>query len=223
MSINQNSYKEIKDDLGDRVTLVAVSKTKSVEDIMDLYNLGQKDFGENYVQELVDKYTSLPKDIKWHFIGHLQSNKVKYIAPFVSLIHSIDSISLLKEINKQAIKNNRIIDCLLQVHIAKEETKFGMNEEELSTLITLIKTNENEFKPVNVCGLMGVASFTDDMQKVRSEFKYLKSLFDKYTQLSTFNFQLSTLSMGMSADYKIAIEEGSNMVRIGSLIFGERN
>ncbi len=223
MSINQNSYKEIRDELRDRVTLVAVSKTKSVEDIMDLYNLGQKDFGENYVQELVDKYTSLPKDIKWHFIGHLQSNKVKYIAPFVSLIHSVDSISLLKEINKQAIKTNRTIDCLLQVHIAKEETKFGMDEEELTTLIARIKTNENEFKNVNVRGLMGMASFTDDMKIVRSEFEYLKSLFDKYSKHPTISPKLSTLSLGMSADYKIAIEEGSNMVRIGSLIFGERN
>ena len=237
MSINQNSYKEIKDELGDKVKLIAVSKTKPVADIMDLYNSGQKDFGENYVQELVDKYEALPKDIKWHFIGHLQSNKVKYIAHFVSLIHSVDSISLLKEINKHAIKNNRVIDCLLQVHIAKEETKFGMNEEELTTLIARIKTNENEFKNVNICGLMGMASFTDDMQKVRSEYKYLKSLFDKCAQPSTINhqpsiinhqpstinFQLSTLSMGMSADYKIAIEEGSTMVRIGSLIFGERN
>lgn len=222
MSINKDKYKEIRNELGDKLKLVAVSKTKPVADISALFDLGQKDFGENYVQELVEKYEALPKEINWHFIGHLQSNKAKYIAPFVSLIQSVDSLRLLKEINKQAVKNNRVIDCLLQVHIAKEETKFGMNEEELTTLITFIKTNKEEFKNVNVCGLMGMASFTDDIEKVKSEFKYLKSLFDKYSQSSTNSFQLSILSVGMSADYKIAIEEGSNMVRIGSLLFGER-
>ncbi len=222
MSINKDKYKEIRNELGDKLKLVAVSKTKPVADISALFDLGQKDFGENYVQELVEKYEALPKEINWHFIGHLQSNKAKYIAPFVSLIQSVDSLRLLKEINKQAVKNNRVIDCLLQVHIAKEETKFGMNEEELTTLITFIKTNKEEFKNVNVCGLMGMASFTDDIEKVKSEFKYLKSLFDKYSQSSTNNYQLSILSVGMSADYKIAIEEGSNMVRIGSLLFGER-
>ena len=173
--------------------------------------MGQRDFGENYVQELVDKEAILPKDIRWHFIGHLQSNKVKYIAPFVHLIHGVDSLALLKEINKQAVKNNRVIDCLLQIHIAKEETKFGFNEHELGQLTEL-----EELKNVNIAGLMGMASFSDDKALVRSEFAYLKSLFDS-------NAQLSILSMGMSGDYTIALEEGSNMVRIGSLLFGERN
>jgi pyridoxal phosphate enzyme (YggS family) len=223
MSVNQKTYKEILNGLGDNIKLVAVSKTKSADEIMELYNLGHRDFGENYVQELVDKFEALPKDIHWHFIGHLQSNKVKYIAPFIALIHGVDSFKLLQEINKQAEKNNRNISCLFQVHIAKEETKFGLVEEELSTLVTQIETNNREFNNVSVCGLMGMASFTDDIEKVRSEFKYLKSLYDKYStsnnQYSTFNI----LSMGMSADYKIAVEEGSNMVRIGSLIFGERS
>jgi pyridoxal phosphate enzyme (YggS family) len=222
MSINKTKYKEIIGGLGDKVKLVAVSKTKSVADIMELYDLGQKDFGENYVQELIDKYEALPKDINWHFIGHLQSNKVKYIAPFVHLVHVVDSFKLLKEINKQGERNNRILNCLLQVHIAIEETKFGLDENEFSTIITRIKTNEDEFKNVCVCGVMGMASFTDDMTKVTSEFKYLKSLFDKYAQLQIAHSQLPIISMGMSADYKIAIKEGSNMVRIGSLIFGER-
>ena len=187
-----------------------------------MYNLGQRDFGENYVQELTDKYEALPKDINWHFIGHLQSNKVKYIAQFIYLIHGVDSFKLLKEINKQGERNNRIINCLLQVHIAVEETKFGLDEIEFSAILTRIKTNESEFKNVCVRGIMGMASFTDDMIKVTSEFKYLKSLFDKYAQLQITNSQMQILSMGMSADYKIAIKEGSNMVRIGSLIFGER-
>jgi hypothetical protein len=188
-----------------------------------LYDLGQRDFGENYVQELVDKYEALPKDISWHFIGHLQSNKVKYIAPFVHLIHGVDSLSLLKEINKQALKNNRIIDCLLQVYIAKEETKFGFDEHELSETITRITNELHEFKNIKVVGLMGMASFSDDKDIIRNEFKTLKRFFDTNAQLSTINHQLSTLSMGMSGDYKIALEEGSNMVRIGSLLFGERN
>lgn len=202
-------------ELADKATLVAVSKTKPVEDILELYNLGHRDFGENYVQELIEKEAALPKDIRWHFIGHLQSNKAKYIAPFVHLVHGVDSESLLKEINKQAIKNNRTIDCLLQVHIATEETKFGFDEHELNQLHGLY-----ELKNVNIRGLMGMASFSDDMNLVRSEFKNLKNT---YNQLSTLHSQFSTLSMGMSSDYKIAIEEGSNMVRIGSLLFGERN
>jgi pyridoxal phosphate enzyme (YggS family) len=200
--------------------LVAVSKTKPAEDIHELYNLGQRDFGENYVQELVGKYEQLPKDIRWHYIGHLQSNKVKYIAPFVHLIHGVDSVSLLKEINKQGLKNNRIIDCLLQIYIAKEETKFGLDSHELDAILT---GDISALKNIRITGLMGMASFSTNMDLVRSEFNYLKSLFDKYNQLSTFNFQLLTLSMGMSSDYKIAVEEGSNMVRIGSLLFGERN
>jgi len=210
--VNVDNYKKIIHELGDKITIVAVSKTKPVEDIQALYNLGQRDFGENYVQELEEKYNRLPKDIRWHFIGHLQSNKVKQVAAFVQLIHGVDSLKLLKEINKQAEKNNRTIDCLLQVHIAEEETKFGFDEQEL------LNTNWNELKElknIRVVGLMGMASFTDDMNKVRQEFRYLKLLFDKYSKLTI-------LSMGMSSDYKIAIEEGSNMVRIGSLLFGER-
>ncbi len=214
MSINKEKYKEIIAELNDEVTLVAVSKTKPVEDIKALYDLGQRDFGENYVQELVDKEAVLPKDIRWHFIGHLQSNKVKFIAPFVYLIHGVDSVSLLQEINKQAAKNNRVIDCLLQIYIATEETKFGFDEKELFDL------KISQFENLKIKGLMGMASFSDDMNLVRSEFKKLQQL---YNQLSTLNSQLSTLSIGMSGDYKIAIEEGSNMVRIGSLLFGERN
>ena len=216
MSINKEKYIEITDELKSKAILVAVSKTKPVEDIQALYNLGQRDFGENYMQELIDKYGQLPKDIRWHFIGHLQSNKVKYIAPFVHLIHGVDSFSLLKEINKQTIKNNRTIDCLLQVYIAKEETKFGLNEDELHEIINQL----SELKNISVKGLMGMASFTNDTKKVKEEFHHLKTLYSTINdQHPTFN----TLSMGMSADYKIAIEEGSNMVRIGSLLFGERN
>ena len=221
MAVNGENYKKIKNELGENVAMVAVSKTKPVEDIEELYDLGHRDFGENYVQELVDKEAQLQKDIRWHFIGHLQSNKVKYISPFVYLIHGVDSLNLLKEINKQAAKNNRIIYCLLQVHIAQEETKFGLNEEELNLII---REFENlKMTNVRIGGLMGMASFTDDMNKVRTEFQNLKKLFDNHAVLPTVNCQLSTLSMGMSSDYKIAIEEGSNMVRIGSLLFGERN
>jgi PLP dependent protein len=220
LPVNSNSYKKISEELaGKNVALVAVSKTKPVEEILALYELGQRDFGENYVGELTEKYEQLPKDINWHFIGHLQSNKVKYIAPFVSLIHGADSKKLIIEIDKQGKKNNRVIDCLLQVHIAKEETKFGMNEKELHELINTNFTNSTN---VRIRGLMGMASFTDDISIIRSEFKFLKSLFDKYSILSIANCQLEILSMGMSADYKIAIEYGSNMVRIGSLLFGER-
>jgi len=216
MAVNIESYKKIKQALDNKqVRLVAVSKTKPVEDIRALYDSGQRDFGENYVQELVDKQAALPKDIRWHFIGHLQSNKVKYIAPFVHLIHGVDSINLLKEINKQAVKNDRVIDCLLQVHIAEEETKFGFGLPELESQLHQL----NSFKNANVIGLMGMASFTDDKNKIRNEFKQLKSVFDKLNiQYSAFGI----LSMGMSGDYTIAIEEGSNLVRIGSLLFGER-
>ena len=188
-----------------------------MEDIRALYDLGQRDFGENYVQELVGKYEQLPKDIRWHFIGHLQSNKVKYIAPFVHLIHVADSEGLLIEIDKQAAKNNRVIDCLLQVYIAKEETKFGLDEEELENM-QLCKCAS-----VQIRGLMGMASFSDNMELVKAEFCHLKTLFDKTASSS--NIQHSSfniISMGMSADYKIALEEGSNMVRIGSLLFGGR-
>ena len=225
MAVNSELYKKIAAKLKEKkVTLVAVSKTKSVEDILELYELGQRDFGENYVQELVEKYNQLPKDIRWHFIGHLQSNKVKQIAPFISLIHSVDSQKLLKEINKEAKKNDRIIDCLLQVYIAKEETKFGLNEDELEELITGISDSNstNYFKNISIKGLMGMASCTDNKEIVRKEFHYLKSLFDKFSKLQTMNYKLQTISMGMSADYEMAIEEGSNMVRIGSLLFGKR-
>lgn len=221
MSINKEVYQQIKTELdAKQVALVAVSKTKPIEDILELYHLGQRDFGENYVQELVDKAAQLPKDIRWHFIGHLQSNKVKLIAPFVQLIHGVDSLKLLKEINKEAGKNSRIIDCLLQVHIAQEETKFGLDETELNHLINQIISEP--MNHVRVVGLMGMASFTNDMSKVRNEFRKLKRLFEHHTKPETHNPKLVTLSMGMSSDYKIAVEEGSNMVRIGSLLFGER-
>ena len=230
MVVNSEFYRELIVELkAKNVTLVAVSKTKPVEDILELYHLGQRDFGENYVQELVEKYEQLPKDIRWHFIGHLQSNKVKLIAPFVSLIQSVDSKKLLKEINKEAKKNNRIIDCLLQIHIAKEETKFGLDEHELGEIRKATNytndTNEgNEtYKNIYIEGLMGMASFTDDKEIVRKEFGFLKSLFEKYSKLQTTNYKLQTISMGMSGDYKMAIEEGSNMVRIGSLLFGKRS
>ena len=223
MGINIEKYKGIITELNGKTDLVAVSKTKPAEDIKALYDLGQRDFGENYVQELVDKEVALPKDIRWHFIGHLQRNKVKYIAPFIHLIHGVDSFSLLKEINKQAAKNNRIIDCLLQIHIAKEETKFGLDEQELQDLITRITNELHEFKNVKIVGFMGMASFSDNKDLIRTEFKSLKKIFDANVLLSTINYQLSTISMGMSSDYKIALEEGSNMVRIGSLLFGERN
>jgi PLP dependent protein len=223
MPVNKEAYPEIIEELQPKnVTLVAVSKTKSVGDIKILYDLGQRDFGENYVQELTEKAQRLPKDIRWHFIGHLQSNKVKNIAPFVHLIHGVDSLKLLQEINKQALKNNRIIDCLLQIHIAQEETKFGLDENELNDIMS--RFGDLAMKNVRIIGLMGMASFTDDMNKVRSEFRYLKILFDKFaTKLPTPDSRLPTLSMGMSADYKVAIEEGSTMVRIGSLLFGSRN
>ena len=225
MPVDLNSYKQISEELaGKNVALVAVSKTKPAEEILELYNLGQRDFGENYVGELTGKYEQLPKDIRWHFIGHLQSNKVKYIAPFVSLLQGVDSKKLLIEINKQAKKVNRIIDCLLQVHIAKEETKFGLDENELHGLIN---SNYTNFTNVRIRGLMAMASFTTDISLVGSEFKFLKSLFDKYAAFTihhpiAIGSPFTILSMGMSADFRIAIEQGSNMVRIGSLLFGNR-
>ena len=213
--VNKEVYNQVHEELRlSKITLVAVSKTKPMEDILELYNLGHRDFGENYVQELTEKAEQLPTDIRWHFIGHLQSNKVRSIIPFIYLIHGVDSLKLLKEIDKQAEKNKRVIDCLLQVHIAQEETKFGFDETDLLNL------ELKQFSNVRIKGLMGMASLTDDINKIRFEFKSLKILFEK---LKTQNPELSILSMGMSADYKIAIEEGSNMVRIGSLLFGERN
>lgn len=221
--VHEEAYLQLSKELSAKnATLVAVSKTKPIEDIQALYNLGQHDFGENYVQELVQKQNDLPTDIRWHFIGHLQSNKVKYIAPFVHLIQSIDNEKLLREVSKQAAKHNRTIDCLLQVHIAEEETKFGLNEEELELLINRVKTNGNEFTNIRVKGLMGMASNTEDEQKIRNEFQHLKRLFNQYFSLSSANCQLTTLSMGMSSDYNIALAEGSNMVRVGSLLFGKR-
>ena len=221
MSIAQNLLK-IKSTLPDHVTLVAVSKTKPVSDLMEAYNAGQRIFGENYVQELVEKQQELPKDIQWHFIGHLQSRKVKLIAPFVSLIHGVDSMKLLEEINKQALKNHRIIDCLLQIHIAEEETKFGLNENELNEILHFVQNDKEGMKNIRIVGLMGMATFTNNQEQIKKEFTYLKSIFDKTNQLLTPNFQLQTLSMGMSGDYPLAIECGSTMVRIGSSIFGTR-
>ena len=216
MPVNKEAYQELIKELSEKgIVLVAVSKTKPASDILALYEMGHRDFGENYVQELADKHAQLPSEIRWHFIGHLQSNKVKTIAPFVHLVHGVDSFKLLKEINKQGEKNNRVIDVLLQVHIAQEETKFGLDEKELEEILNTNSGKSHELNNISVRGLMGMASLTDDMNKVRIEFKYLKSLFDK---CASFNI----ISMGMSSDYKIAIEEGSNMVRIGSLIFGER-
>ncbi|HVX50967.1 MAG TPA: YggS family pyridoxal phosphate-dependent enzyme [Chitinophagaceae bacterium] len=220
MAVNTAAYYTIKQQLVQAgAILVAVSKTKPAEDILALYDAGQRDFGENYVQELVDKQAQLPGDIRWHFIGHLQSNKVKYIVPFVHLIHGVDSLKLLQEINKQAKKIDRVINCLLQVHIAQEETKFGFDEQEL---LGIDPAALRQLPNVAVIGLMGMASFTADMHKVRTEFKLLKTLYDKFAVLTAGICNLSVLSMGMSSDYSIAAEEGSTMVRIGSLLFGAR-
>lgn len=220
MAINTVVYQLVIEELRQsKTTLVAVSKTKPITDIEALYNLGQRNFGENYVQEFIDKVPQLPKDIRWHFIGHLQTNKVKYIVPHVHLIHGVDSLKLLKEIDKQAGKNNLIINCLLQVYIAQEESKFGLDEEEIAII-----TNElPKLNHVKIVGLMGMASFSDVENKVASEFKYLQSIYTKYSKLEAPNFKLQTLSMGMSGDYKLAIAAGSNMVRIGSLLFGARS
>ena len=217
--VNVAAYKKLLEECkAKQVTLVAVSKTKPVDDLFELYELGQRDFGENYVQELVEKEKQLPKDIRWHFIGHLQSNKVKQIIDFVELIHGVDSLKLLQEINKQSGKINKITNCLLQIHIAQEETKFGLDEEELNEIIHQL--NNSTMKNVNVAGLMGMATNTGNENQIRKEFQYLKSLQQK---LQTENYKLQILSMGMTADYTIAIEEGSNMIRVGSLIFGSRN
>ena len=221
MAVNKEAYKNLVAELFRKnISLVAVSKTKSIQEIKDLYDLGQRDFGENYVQELTEKQSQLPHDIRWHFIGHLQSNKVKPILPFIHLIQSVDSLKLLREIDKQAKKINRVVDCLLQVHIAQEETKFGLDELELNQLLN---GSMDALVNVRVTGLMGIASLTEDRNKVRNEFRYLRSIFDKFSKLSIANCRFSILSMGMTADYPIAIEESGNMVRIGSLIFGARN
>ena len=215
--ISEN-LKNLKSKLPNEVTLIAVSKTKPVSDLMQAYNAGHKVFGENKVQEMESKWQEMPKDIQWHMIGHLQRNKVKYIAPFVSLIHAVDSLRLLKEINKQAKRNERVIDCLLQIKIAEEESKFGMD---IADATALLNSEElQNFKNVKIVGLMGMATFTDDEKQISQEFQRLKKVFDQFKIEKS---ELKILSMGMSGDYKIAIENGSNMVRIGSAIFGERN
>lgn len=220
MSVNQINYKNILSELQTtNTTLVAVSKTKPAQEIRELYDIGQRDFGENYVQELTEKAEMLPKDIRWHFIGHLQRNKVKYIASFVHLIHGVDSEKLLNEINKEGRKNNKVINCLLQIHIAQEETQFGFDRQEVTDLMDKIKSGKLVFEHVKICGLMGMASFTEDMQKVKAEFEMLQSLFKEVKQSFP---EMDTLSMGMSGDYNIAVASGSTMVRIGSLLFGAR-
>jgi pyridoxal phosphate enzyme (YggS family) len=202
--------------------LVAISKTKTEKEVLEAYHAGQKIFGENRVQELTEKYDRLPKDIEWHMVGHLQSNKVKYIAPFISLIHSVDSLKLLKEIDKQAGKNNRQIACLLQVHIADEETKYGLSKDEIYELLR--NPELTDLTSVRITGLMGMATFTSDDEKIRSEFRFLKSLFDELSEnIDHPLFEMKELSMGMSGDYKIALEEGSTLVRIGTAVFGERS
>lgn len=216
MSIKSNLL-EIQSALPTNVTLVAVSKTKPVSDLMQAYDAGQRIFGENKIQEMTEKWEQMPKDIQWHMIGHVQTNKVKYMAEYVYLIHGVDSLKLLQEINKQAAKHNRVISCLLQMYIADEETKFGLDENELNDIL-----NSAEFqslKNIKVIGLMGMATFTDNQTQIKKEFQNLKSIFEKFT---IHNSQFTTLSMGMSGDYKLAIECGSTMVRIGSSIFGGR-
>ncbi|NNC61251.1 MAG: YggS family pyridoxal phosphate-dependent enzyme [Eudoraea sp.] len=216
MSIADN-LKKIKNELPEKVTLVAVSKTKSDNEILQAYEAGHRIFGENKVQEMTEKWSSLPKDIEWHMIGHVQRNKVKYMAPYVSIIHGVDSLKLLREVNKQGRKHDRVIPCLLQVFIAEEETKFGFDEQELQELLA---SNElKDLSHVKIKGLMGMATFTDNKEQIRKEFHSLKTMFEA---LKTILPDISILSMGMSGDYKIAIEEGSTMVRIGSSIFGAR-
>jgi len=213
MSIVSNIEK-LKSEIPETATLVAVSKTKPNEAILEAYNGGQRIFGENKVQELTQKYEELPKDIEWHLIGHLQTNKVKYIAPFVSLIHAVESFKLLKEINKQALKNNRVIDCLLQIKIADEESKFGLSQADADALIN--NEDTQQLKGVNIVGLMGMSTNTTDTKQVKNEFNSLHQFYNNYPQFRV-------LSMGMSGDYQLALKEGSNMIRVGSTIFGARN
>ena len=217
MSIADN-LQLIKKNIPNNVTLVAVSKTKPITSIIEAYAAGQRVFGENKIQEMVDKQLQLPEDIQWHMIGHLQRNKVKYMASFVSLIHGVDSIKTLKEINKQAKKHNRVIDCLLQAKIATEDTKFGLCGIEIATILN--SPEVKDFKNIKIVGLMGMATFTDDKKQVKKEFNTLKDLFDKFKPNHK---ELKIISMGMSGDFKLAIEEGSNMIRVGSSIFGSRN
>lgn len=211
---------QIEQELNGRAKLIAVTKTKPVAAIRDAYEAGCRRFGENKVQEMVDKQPQLPADVEWHLIGHLQSNKVKYIAPFVALIHSVDSLKLLQEINRQALKNNRIINCLLQIYIANEDTKFGLLPEEAEAILTAPETDA--LTNVRIVGLMGLATNTDDDHQIRQEFKGLKQLYDKLAQMPCAISDFSELSMGMSGDYAIAVEEGSTLVRVGSAIFGNR-
>lgn len=216
-----NRLKEVQAKIPENVTLVAVSKTKPAAMIHELYQSGQRVFGENKVQELVDKFEVLPKDIEWHLIGHLQTNKVKYIAPFVSLIHAVDSLKLLQEINKEALKNNRIIPCLLQFHIAQEDTKFGLNFDEAEVILQ--SKEFVEMQNVNIVGVMGMASFTDNKELIEDEFRTLYNYFHLIkSHYFKYNSDFKEISMGMSGDFEIAIEEGSTMVRVGSSIFGER-
>ncbi|MGZ5286274.1 MAG: YggS family pyridoxal phosphate-dependent enzyme [Flavisolibacter sp.] len=221
MAVNQERYRSIKQELdAQSVTLVAVSKIRTVQEILALYELGQRDFGENYVQELVDKQKQLPGDIRWHFIGHLQKNKIKFIAPFIHLVQGVDSFKLLEALNKQGMKEDRVINCLLQVHIASEETKFGFSTSELDEMFTRAE-EIRQLSHIQIKGLMGMASFSDDMEQVRKEFAGLKTVFNK-TQSVFQSDPFNILSMGMSADYQLAVKEGSNMVRIGSMLFGKR-
>ena len=217
-----NQLVKIKEQIPLGVKLVAVSKTKPISDIEEAYNAGQRVFGENKVQEMEDKFRALPKDIEWHLIGHLQSNKVKYIAPFVAMIHAVDSEQLLKVIDKEGVKNNRIIDCLIQIHIAQEDSKFGFSEKEAEDFFQ--SNNWMQYDHVRICGLMGMATFTYDTHQIRSEFKSLKQLFDSIKTTSMREFDsFNQLSMGMSGDFQIGIEEGSTLVRVGSAIFGDRH
>ncbi|WP_396172027.1 YggS family pyridoxal phosphate-dependent enzyme [Flavobacterium sp.] len=221
MSIANNLAK-IKSALPPHVTLVAVSKTKPVADLMEAYNAGQRIFGENKIQEMTEKWQQMPKDIQWHMIGHVQSNKVKYMIPYVHLIHGVDSLKLLVEINRLAAKWRKKVDCLLQIHIAEEETKFGLDKNELEEMLKQVQCDKDQFANIKIVGLMGMATFTDDQTQIKREFLHLKAIFDKHSQMKTDNCHLTTLSMGMSGDYQLAIECGSNMVRIGSSIFGSR-
>ncbi|NRT12796.1 YggS family pyridoxal phosphate-dependent enzyme [Flavobacterium sp. 14A] len=210
----------IKSTLPEQVTLVAVSKTKPVSDLMEAYDAGQRIFGENKIQEMAEKWEEMPKDIQWHMIGHVQTNKVKFMAPFVSLVHGVDSLKLLSEINKQALKNDRSIDCLLQMHIAEEDTKFGLDKQELHELL---ESNDfKELRNIRIVGLMGMATFTDDQNQISREFKELNAIYESLKNDKVMSNSIQTLSMGMSGDYKLAIDCGSNMVRIGSSIFGGR-
>ncbi|MFH4968857.1 YggS family pyridoxal phosphate-dependent enzyme [Gaetbulibacter sp. M240] len=220
MTIPEN-LKHFKSELPENVTLVAVSKTKPNEDIMEAYNAGHRIFGENKVQEMTDKYEALPKDIEWHMIGHVQSNKIKYMVPFVSLIHGVDRMKLLKEINKQGEKHDRVINCLLQIKIAEEDSKFGMTDKKAEEILK--SDTLSGFKFVNIKGVMGMATFTDDEAQIKKEFSFLKTTFDKLKTYHSANSNLEIISMGMSGDYQLAVACGSNMVRIGSSIFGERD